>query len=370
MKQEQRSHPESRELWSLAPRRQERIVELTMQKIEQERSRRPRTPRRVLTLIAAVLTLAALSLTAFAAYENSWFGFDRIFGKNAALVESEVVRYSLYATEASPTLASLKGEPETPVESEAEVPAAIETVQTQDLRFCLDSVLAGQDTLLAIVRAEALTDAGRQALAVSGSEQWPGEQGGFSLIAEVFAQGHSGEAANGSMSMRLLSREGDTACYLLTNTGGSFHLGDRVRIHQLDGGRGKDLFWVNVERLIRVEAELPLDKSVYPEEGYQFDRLSLTPVGLKLWGRYESPTNNAVTPNIRIELKDGTGFSLFGPENGYQYAPYGSPGALSYSMAGGPPEDPILEYSWSFSQWIDLEELAGIWVDGVLYTLD
>lgn len=353
----------------LAPRRQERILELTMKKIEEQRAERHRPVRRLIPLLAAALTVAALSLTAFAAYENGWFGFDRLFGGKAELVEPDVMHYTMTAPDTE--AADAPSEPAADAAG-TELPAAAPAAeQPEGLQFTLESLLAGRDTLLAVVRAEAVSEAGRTELERSSGENRNPEQGGFYLLAECFpAEGGGSEAVNGGMSMRRLSLETGVAYYLLTNTGGRFSLGDRVRIHMMDGGRGRDLCWVTIERLMETERSLALDASVYAGKGYYYDRLTVTPVGLRVSGEYDPAAGGSVCPDVTLELKDGTSFSLAGPENGYHNAPYGSFGALSYSFAGGKPEAPTLERSWIFSQWIDPAELAAVTVDGVRYPME
>ena len=65
---------------------QERILNKTMKKLEKTK-KRPARPVRTALLAAAIAAL--LCGTAFAAYTNGWFGFDRLFGEKTALIEGK-----------------------------------------------------------------------------------------------------------------------------------------------------------------------------------------------------------------------------------------------------------------------------------------
>ena len=66
---------------------QERILNKTMKKLEKTK-KRPARPVRTALLAAAIA--AQLCGTAFAAYTNGWFGFDRLFGEKTALIEGHI----------------------------------------------------------------------------------------------------------------------------------------------------------------------------------------------------------------------------------------------------------------------------------------
>lgn len=74
----------------ISPAQMERIRELTMKKIKTN-GKKSRKIRPMGLLIAAALLVTALCGTALAAYENGWFGFDKIFGEKAAVVSEHVV---------------------------------------------------------------------------------------------------------------------------------------------------------------------------------------------------------------------------------------------------------------------------------------
>ena len=69
---------------------QERILNKTMKKLEKTK-KRPARPVRTALLAAAIAAL--LCGTAFAAYTNGWFGFDRLFGEKTALIEGHIASY-------------------------------------------------------------------------------------------------------------------------------------------------------------------------------------------------------------------------------------------------------------------------------------
>ena len=69
---------------------QERILNKTMKKLETTK-KRPARPVRTALLAAAIAAL--LCGTAFAAYTNGWFGFDRLFGEKIALIEGHIASY-------------------------------------------------------------------------------------------------------------------------------------------------------------------------------------------------------------------------------------------------------------------------------------
>ena len=56
-----------------------------------KRNKRPARPVRTVLLAAAIAAL--LCGTAFAAYTNGWFGFDRLFGEKTALIEGHIASY-------------------------------------------------------------------------------------------------------------------------------------------------------------------------------------------------------------------------------------------------------------------------------------
>ena len=79
----------------LSPKRQERILEMTMKKINENRPEAPIRSRRPLRLIAATAGIAALlCATAFAAVELKLFDFSNLFGERAALIEEAVTTYT------------------------------------------------------------------------------------------------------------------------------------------------------------------------------------------------------------------------------------------------------------------------------------
>lgn len=79
----------------LSPKRQERILQMTMKKINETPPEAPARSRRPLRLIAATAGIAALlCATAFAAVELKLFDFSSLFGERAALIEEAVTTYT------------------------------------------------------------------------------------------------------------------------------------------------------------------------------------------------------------------------------------------------------------------------------------
>jgi hypothetical protein len=78
---------------SLSPQRQERILNMTKQKIHTEKQPyRMKRPFRIITVAAAAALLLCGSV--FAAYEFQLFDFSHLFGQEASLIEDAVFTYS------------------------------------------------------------------------------------------------------------------------------------------------------------------------------------------------------------------------------------------------------------------------------------
>lgn len=79
---------------SLSPQRQERILNMTKQKIKaakKQHRRSRRSPLRLTAIIAAALILLCGSVCA--AYQFELFDFSRLFGENAEVIEEAIVTY-------------------------------------------------------------------------------------------------------------------------------------------------------------------------------------------------------------------------------------------------------------------------------------
>lgn len=85
----------------LSPKRQERILQMTMKKINGTQPEAPDRSRRPLHLIAATAGIAALlCATTFAASELKLFDFSTLFGERASLIEEAITTYTPASEEA------------------------------------------------------------------------------------------------------------------------------------------------------------------------------------------------------------------------------------------------------------------------------
>ena len=327
----------------------ERIREMTMKKISTAPKKHARWPRRA--AIAAAVA-AALGCTALAAYTNGWFGFDRLFGSRAALVEPAVAHYDGGDISA----------PEYPDEERAAIDAGIMQVpdqaavdgtaaaaETDGFRFTLESALASADTLYAIVRVDALTDDAAAALPALGEESEPIELGIFAI--NNAGSGHEKELKNGGMNWQLLETDGRSAHVLLTNAGGSFAPGDAILYQAQLGGRAVDLFEAPVPELLgdARTADLPAP----------WQSLTVTPIAVTLAGTSES------APDVALTLKGGAVFTLAGPGNDFAASAFGEAGSLTFS--GTTDDGGTTRYTWTLAALIDPSELASVTIDGVTY---
>lgn len=79
----------------LSPQRQERILQMTMEKMKAGQKQPQRRRRRPLTMIAAAAAIVALLCgTALAAYELNLFDFSQLFGEEASILEENIVTYT------------------------------------------------------------------------------------------------------------------------------------------------------------------------------------------------------------------------------------------------------------------------------------
>lgn len=309
--------------------------------------------RRGIIAAAAAVAMMAMSVTAFAAYENGWFGFDRIFGEKSALVEQDIVSYE----ETASTVAD-----------------------TTDYRFTLESMLAGRDSIYAVIRMEPLTEHGKQNMGMNAPSD-----------IEFYLENQKN---SGGLNSELLDCDGVTAHYLAIWTGNEDNqVGDRVSFEVYFSGenKGYPLFSKRITDIVDGEAVLELDTSIYDTKLEYFDKLTITPLSMTIegWFNYayaDELTEAALTggktkedvdirpymekiPNVCITLKDGTSFSLNDGTTATENAPYGTYGSLSVTGRGDTETGQVVR-SWAFSQVVDLNEIACITVDGVDYTLN
>lgn len=355
----------------LPPERQERIMELTMKKIKtQEQTKRNTRPARIVLIAAAAAVL--LCGSAFAAYTTGFFGFAEIFGQKHDVVAEDVVSFG-EDTDVQLTQPSYTEEEQKMIEegtmmvpdqgilSEDSIGAS-----TEDYRFTLEEMITTPDTLMAVVRVDALTDAAKGEL--SGGDLYPV----FLLAKNNTEDGRDRELINGGMSWDILSQEEGTMYLLLQNSGGEFLEGDKILFHHQTENANVDLFEVPVTHLMDAEVTVELDASAYEGKGYQFDSVTISPISLVAKGSFTVSPDQSV-PVIVVTLKDGTSFELANIQNGFAYMPYGTYGSLTFAGTAGHhemPEGPFIRYSWTFSQVVDLNEIESITVDGVVYTLN
>ncbi len=360
----------------LSPDSQERICELTMKKINAPTQHR-KLKKALRWVTAAAVLVLALCGTALAAVENGWFGFDRIFAGQPALIDDGVTAYSPeenYPT----TLPGYTEEEQAMIEDgtmfvpeQAELADTGVSASTEDFQFTLEQMLAGEDVLYAIVRVDALTEAGTNYLASASFDWEPRQENRFSLLVRNNADGlpRERELNNGAMDMDVLSVEDGEGRFLLSNTGGRFAEGDPILFTFSTNEENYELFEVPLGKLLDSKATVALDTGVYEGKGYQFEIMTVTPISLEINGTYTGSTNQC-SPEVVITLKDGTSFALSSPGTDNQNAPYGEYGSLYHAGTASVDDDAEVRETWSFSKLVDLGEIETITVDGVDYTLE
>lgn len=371
----------------------ERISDLTMKKLANQKTKQHRPLRMALTATAAAVILCG---SAFAAYEMDWFGLRDIFGADAEPAEAYAVHYDS-STDIDVTQPSYTEEEQSMIaDGTMTVPeqAALSdtgvTASAGDFTYTLETMLVSEDSLWAVVRAEALTDEAAGAFTQNDLDteqamlaRTEAEENGnaytsteavtdldnFLLQAmDNSGEGHDKELKNGGMSMTLLQAEGRTGYFLLTNSGGQFAVGDRILFHEMV--HNVDLFEVPVVTLYSGETTRSLDQSAYEGKGYTLEQLTITPLTLTIDGHY-TVSADQTWPEVSITLKDGTSFDLASIQNGFAYADYGTYGALSSAgTANDSGDDPFIRDTWMFSKALNLDQIDHITVDGVEYTLE
>jgi hypothetical protein len=345
----------------------ERICDKTMKKIQ--KMQHPRRIRPMRVAIAAAAAAALLCGSAFAAYENGWFGFDQVFGAETAQVEPHIVVYSAQESD--------EAQAQVDTTADASQDAVTYTADTTDYRFTLESMLSGQDSLYAIVRMEPLTDYGKSHMGLTDQE-------GFDMIAS-----NTSDDVGGSLSCTLTSTDDQASYYLLTASGCDNHVGDLVNFEVLSiptetGETSASLFSVALTDVMDTEKTISLDRAVYSDLNY-LDTLTITPLSLTITGWYDCEAyENAMIdngdgsftvtmdepayPKVTITLTDGTSFSLANGET-VDLAEYGTYGSMNVDFTISDQTN-VETCTWTFSQVVDLDAIAEINVDGVAYTLD
>lgn len=358
---------------------QERILGKTMQKIEKKQPKKPARALRT-TLIAAAVA-ALLCGTAFAAYTNGWFGFDRLFGSKTALIEENITSYDENTTIDITQPAYTEEEQAMIAAGTMWVPDIADladtgvSAETDDFTFTLESMLVSRNSLYAILRIDAKNDDAAAELAAipetDGYQKelkrmlWVGAHNNTNFGG--FGADHRLEWKNGGMSMEIMQVEGSTAYALLTNIGGEFEPGDRILFDMSHHDQNVDLFEIPVPEQLEQELVIELDGKSGPDDRYCWQTATISPISFQLDGTYGSgeTSNEAVS----ITLKDGTSFALSSAENDYEDSPYGTYGSWGSSYAGSWESNEVKE-TWLFAQLIDLADLASITVDGVTYPIE
>ena len=351
---------------SLTPEAEARITAMTMNKI------RPRRRRPLRYIAAAAAVIAALGVTTFAAAERGWFGFDRFFGGGTETVAEHVRNYgdsedAAYGADAEAGVAAYVRTPEQEqavaegwmhMPDSAKVDPATATAETDNYIYTLESMLASPDTLLAVMRVEAKSDAAAAFLDVTEEEAYEKNTDFFMLMAQKVVEyepTHQFEYENGGMVWELLSRDGTIATFLLSNTGGRFEVGDTVRFQASEPGKCFYVCETTLTDVVEDHFDIDLGST---------GTLKLTPVSMQL----RMPDSEQEEPDVTLRLKDGTEFTAANLNNGYTCAPCGSCGTMSHSAAfGTDPDDPWEEVTWAFSRIIDPDEIEAVIVGGEEY---
>ena len=240
----------------------------------------------------------------------------------------------------------------------ARVDPATATAETDNYTYTLESMLASPDTLLAVVKVEAKSDAAAAFLRLTEEDAFENNTGFFMLTAlkvVEYEPTHQFEYENGGLSWEVLSTEEYSATFLLSNTGGQFEVGDTIRFHSNEPNKGFYVFETPLTDVLGDRIDIDLGNT---------GALKLSPVSMQL----RMPDRDQSEPDITLRLKDGTEFTATNYDNGYTYAPYGTFGTMSRSGAfGNEASDPWAEYTWAFSRIVDLEEIEAVTVGGEEY---
>ena len=258
---------------------QERILNKTMKKLEKTK-KRPARPVRTALLAAAIAAL--LCGTAFAAYTNGWFGFDRLFGEKTALIEGHIASYD-ETTDVDITQPTYTEEEQAMIdEGTMQVPDIADlsdtgvSAETDDFTFTLESMLVSRNSLYAILRIDAKNDdAAAELAAIPEADTYQKELNRMLWVGAHnntnfggFGADHRLEWKNGGMSMEIMQVEGSTAYALLTNIGGEFEPGDRILFDMSHHDQNVDLFEIPVPEQLEQELVIELDGESGPDDRY------------------------------------------------------------------------------------------------------
>ena len=327
---------------------QERILNKTMKKLEKTK-KRPARPVRTVLLAAAIAAL--LCGTAFAAYTNGWFGFDRLFGEKTALIEGHIASYD-ETTDVDITQPTYTEEEQAMIdEGTMQVPDTAEladtgvSATTENFVFTLESLLVSNDSVLSIMRIDARTD--EAAATLAALPEASDNQKELARMLQVGVRNniemggdHSWEWKIGGGTMNVIQVEGRTAHVVVANNGGEIEPGDNLLFYTWYQDKSADLFEIPVPDQLEQELVIDLDESAYENKYCCWQTATITPISFRLDGRYGSSWSSPKTNNaVSITLKDGTSFDLASTENGYADSTYGTYGSMSSSGTGMPEAD-------------------------------
>ena len=351
---------------ALSPEAEARITAMTMKQIAPKR----RKPLRYIAAAAAVI--AALGVTTFAAAERGWFGFDRFFGGSTEAVAEHVRNYGetgedVTGRQAEAAVAPYVRTPEQEkavaegfmhMPDSAKVDPATATAETDSYTYTLESILASSDTLLAVVKVEAKTDEAAAFMRLTEADAFENNTGFFMFtVGKVveYEPTHNFEYQNGGMNWEILRTEGNSATFLLSNTGGQFEVGDTIRFHSNEPNQSFYVFDTPLTDVIEDHVDFDLG---------EMGALKLSPVSMQL----RMNDKDQAEPDVTVRLRDGAEFAAANFNNGFAYADKGTYGTLTRSGAfGNEASDPWAEYTWAFSRIVDLDEIEAVTVGGEEY---
>ena len=348
---------------SLSPEQQERIVKLTMKKINQ--SIKPNKTVRV-SRIAIIAAAAAVLLcgTAFA-YTTNLLGFADIFGVKHTVVSEDVVSFGA-ASDIEITQPVYSEEEQKMIEEGKRIVPVLgdltdESVgaATNEYCFTLEEMLATPDTILAVVRVEAQTEAAKASL--RKDTIFPT----FLYAINNTEDGRNKELINGGLDFEVITCGDGMMQLLVMNSGGEFLEGDKILFHHQTESSNVDLFEVPVLHLMEEKITLYLNPADDTDQDDSWDTLTVTPISVVANGSYHMASNREF-PVIVMTLKDGTSFELANNRNQFSVTPLGTYGSMIFSGAA---DDGAIKDSWILSQVVDLREIACITVDGTEYLM-
>ena len=310
--------------------------------------------------VCAAIISALFAVTAIAAYEYNWFGFRDVFGDDSSLIEDHVV---VLDPEAENADTDIVAEEYTYTQQEQSlIEAGLVTAQeqaelsdtgvqatTENYRYTLEEMVVSEDTLMAILKVEALNDESKSRM----EKEWTW---GVNEFFAVFALNNSVQDGdekglkNGGLACDILQVNDGVGYYLISNSGGQFAEGDRISFEEQ--WEGVHLFEIPITKLLETAITMEV-------EANGFTSISVTPLALKLNGY----NGKVVFEQVEITLKDGTVVELASISNDHTYADYGTYGTL-HSGGSIDPETGYGVSSWTFSRLIDPEQVEKITING------